>query len=427
MNLLHLPLTSPEPRDSDVTGATVRAMEIGQHVMALALTAIGTIRAVGDGVGLPAAVVSGLAILGWHTAGTSLGARTGSRRVLVWWLIGLAAIWLAAVAVSAEFIWLAFLLWLLAGHLLPARWGLLFSGFVLAVVIAAPILHHGTTSYANVFGPLIGGVFAFGISRGYLQLLRDATERERLVASLTRAQDDMAELQDELALAQRHSGAIAERTRISRDLHDTVAQGLSSIRLLAHAGSGRTPDADAVRTLTQVEALASDSLADVRRIVAALAPAELEDGALAAALQRMLDRAQDEAGLHGELHVDESLPILPTAAEVALLRTAQSALANVRLHADATRVVMSLIDAADSVRLDIIDDGAGFDLSAWEQSTDAVASGYGLRFMRARLRELGGGLDIESTPGEGTAISVHVPIRTDPSQTAAEPAAKEKP
>src|SRR5690606_3074057 len=122
----------------------------------------------------------------------------------------------------------------------------------LVVVIVAPVMHHGHTSYANVFGPLIGGVFAYGVSRGYLRLLRDAAERERLVASLTAAQRDMAELQDELARAQRESGAISERTRISRDIHDTVAQSLSSIRLLAHAGTVQTTDADAARTLAQV-------------------------------------------------------------------------------------------------------------------------------------------------------------------------------
>ena len=410
MSLVHLPLTSTDPPSPAVAGTTVRAMEIGQHLMAVVLTAIGVIRAIGDGVGMPAAIISGVAILAWHTAGTILPSKTRSRSLAVWWLLGFAAIWIAAVAVSAEFVWLAFLLWLLAGHLLPLRWGLLFSGFVLAVVIVAPILHHGTTSYANIFGPLIGGIFAFGISRGYLQLLRDAAERERLVASLTRAQAETAELQDELALAQRHSGAIAERARISRDIHDTIAQALSSIRLLAHAGAGRTEDPDAARTLAQVETLAGDSLADVRRIVAALAPAELDDDALAAALQRMLDRIRDETGLQGELHVDDSMPILPTEVEVALLRTAQSALANVRLHARASRVVMSLIDADDTVRLDIIDDGTGFDQPAWEQDADAGSS-YGLRFMRARLRELGGGLDIESTPGEGTALSIHLPIR----------------
>ena len=427
MSLVHLPLTSTDPPGPAVAGTTVRAMTIGQHLMAVVLTAIGVIRAIGDGVGMPAAIISGVAILAWHTAGTILPSKTRSRSLAVWWLLGFAAIWIAAVAVSAEFVWLAFLLWLLAGHLLPLRWGLLFSGFVLAVVIVAPILHHGTTSYANIFGPLIGGIFAFGISRGYLQLLRDAAERERLVTSLTRAQAETAELQDELALAQRHSGAIAERTRISRDIHDTIAQALSSIRLLAHAGAGRTEDPDAARTLEQVETLAGDSLADVRRIVAALAPAELEDDALAAALQRMLDRIRDETGLQGELHVDDSMPILPTEVEVALLRTAQSALANVRLHARASRVVMSLIDADDTVRLDILDDGTGFDQPAWEQDADAGSS-YGLRFMRARLRELGGGLDIESTPGEGTALSIHLPIRPgQASATVADPTTEEMP
>ena len=321
MSLVHFPLTSTDPPGPAVAGATARAMTIGQHLMAVVLTAIGVIRAIGDGVGMPAAIISGIAILAWHTAGTILPSKTRSRSLAVWWLLGFVAIWIAAVAVSAEFVWLAFLLWLLAGHLMPLRWGLLFSGFVLAVVIVAPILHHGTTSYANIFGPLIGGIFAFGISRGYLQLLRDAAERERLVASLTRLQAETAELQDELALAQRHSGAIAERARISRDIHDTIAQALSSIRLLAHAGAGRTEDPDAARTLGQVETLAGDSLADVRRIVAALAPAELEDDALAAALQRMLDRIRDETGLQGELHVDDSMPILPTEVEVALLRT----------------------------------------------------------------------------------------------------------
>ena len=419
MNLVNAPLTRTDPAVAASPGAMVRAMEIGQHLIAAVLTLIGVIRAIGDGTPAAAAIVAGLAILAWHTAGALLPSRTRSRRIVAWWLLGLALIWIAAAAVSAEFVWIAFLLWLLAGHLLPLSWGLLFSGLVLAVVIVAPILHHGATSYANVFGPLIGGVFAFGISRGYLQLLRDAAERERLVRSLTLAQRETAELQDELALAQRQSGAIAERTRLSRDIHDTIAQALSSIRLLAHAGADRAHDPDAARTLGQIEALAGDSLADVRRIVAALAPTELENGALAAALQRMLDRLHDEAGLQVELRVDEGLPTLPTEVEVALLRTAQSALANVRLHAEASRVVMSLIDDDHDVRLDLIDDGRGFDAAAWEREADpgSAATGYGLGFMRGRLRELGGGLEIESSPGEGSAISVHLPIRPAPASS----------
>lgn len=429
MSLVNSSLTRTDLGRPAAAGRTVRAMEIGQHLIAAALTLIGAVRAIGGGTPLSAAIVAGLAVLAWHAAGTILPSRTGSQRVAAWWLVGFGAIWIAAVAVSAEFVWIAFLLWLLAGHLLPVAWGLLFSGLLLAVVIVAPILHHGTTSYANVFGPLIGGIFAFGISRGYLQLLRDAAERERLVDGLTRARAEMSGLQDELALVQRQSGAVAERARISRNIHDTIAQALSSIRLLAHAGADRTADPGAARTLQQVEALAGDSLADVRRIVAALAPAELEDDALAGALHRMLQRAQDETGMRVELHVDDGLPLLTTEVEVALLRAAQSAIANVRLHARATRVVMSLIDAGRTVRLDIIDDGVGFDITAWEAAQPgAGVSSYGLRSMRARLRELGGGLDIESAPGEGTSISVHLPIHRDTAPAAGgEPGSEEAP
>jgi signal transduction histidine kinase len=160
----------------------------------------------------------------------------------------------------------------------------------------------------------------------------------------------------------------------------------------------------------------------VRRIVAALVPAELEGDVLAAALRRMLDRAHDEIGLQVELHVDDSLPLLPTGVEVALLRTAQSALANVRLHAGATRVVMSLVDADRTVRLDVTDDGTGFDVDAWEKRTESGSSSYGLRFMRGRLRELGGGLDIESAPGEGTTVSVHLPLHPESIAPASDPA-----
>lgn len=410
MSLVEVPLSRVSSSQLLSVDLTVRLMNVCQHVMAAALTTVGAVRAVLDGVPVLVAIVSGLALVSWHTAGSQLPARYLSTRFAAVWLVGFALIWLVTVAISAEFVSVAFLLWLLAGHLLPVRWGLVFSALVLGVVILTPILHDGSTSYANIFGPTIGGVFAFGVSLGYLQLLRDAVTREELVASLTKAQAEMSELHDELARTQRHSGMIAERTRISRDIHDTVAQALSSIKLLTHVGSKRTEDRDAARTLSQVESMASESLADVRRIVAALVPAQLEDGALAVALQRMCTRLSDEHGIDVVLQVDHSLPVLPTNVEVALLRTAQSALANVRQHAEATHVVMSVIDAVDAVRLDLVDDGRGFDIAEWEQSSGHRSVNFGLGFMRDRLRELGGELDIESAPGRGTAISASLPI-----------------
>lgn len=411
MSLLQTPLSSSDPV-LRVQGP-VRAMQLGEWIIAVALTAIGAIRAIADGTSAPAVLLVATLFLAGNFAGAFLGARHASARVGVYWLLGLTALWVAAVAVSPEFVWLAFLLWLLAGHLLPLRWGLAYSVVVLALVVGAPAAHHGSVDYADTIGPLVGGVFAFGISRGYLQLVREVEERERLVASLTRAQQEAAELHDELASAQRVSGAIEERTRISRDIHDTIAQALSSIRLITLAQLQRTIDPEAKQTLEQVEALASASLADVRRIVAALVPAELESDPLPAALHRLLERLHNETGLQTQLHVDPTIAPLTTAGEVALLRVAQSALANVRQHAAASYVVISLIDADDMVRLDVIDDGRGFDAAEWNQIPGSDSSSYGLRFMRARLRELGGGLDVESNPGEGTAISAHLPARAN--------------
>lgn len=410
----------------------LRILQVGQHLIAVLLAAVAIGRAIATGTDPVFAVVAGLAVLGWYGAGIALAtSRLATTRSARWWLVGLALVWVASVAVSSEFVWLAFLLWLLAGHLLGVWTSIAFSVAVFVVVALAPLWHEGSMSYPTFVGPLVGGVFALGIARGYMGLLRDVHERERLVASLTRTQQNMSDLQEELARTQRESGAVAERTRLARDIHDTVAQSFSSIRLLAHAASDRHPD-DA--TWQQVEALAGDGLADVRRIVAALGPAQLEGGALAAALGRMLERFRAETGVSAELHVDDTLGALPTSVEVALLRTAQSALANVGQHAAARHVVVSLVDDSDLVRLDIVDDGRGFNAEAWNASLQGsppphpTGAGYGLGFMRSRLRELGGGLAVESAPGEGTALSAYLPMHpTVPGSLAPAPSGEVRP
>lgn len=390
----------------------VGSIRIGQAVITVVLLVIGAWRAAVDGVPLPWVLAVSLVFLGWYGGGLLLSERTSDRRLATWWLLGLTLIWLGAVVVSPEFVWLAFPLWLLAGFVMRLRWALLLSAAVLAVVVTAPLLHTGTTTYANVIGPLVGGVFALGISRGYLELVRDGRERRRLIASLVATQEEMSALQDELARTQRESGASEERTRVSRDIHDTIAQSVSSIGMLARSALESGDPAQSNRALEQIGALAVEGLADARRIVNALMPAELESTALGDALARMLERLIDETGIEAILHADDDLPALGIDAEVALLRTAQSALANVRSHASASRVVVTLADAGDAVRLDIVDDGVGFEATRWdaEGGVGGQGGGYGLRSMRARLRELGGGLDVESAPGDGTALSAHVPL-----------------
>ena len=372
-------------------------MRIGQHLLAGLLLVVGVARAMMMGDGVATVIVAALAFTAayWYPV---LARRPGQLTTPMW--LGIVTIvWIGALLASAEFMWLAFLLWLIAGQVFTLAAASVYSALVFTVVVAAPILHTGTTSYAAVIGPLVGAVFALAISRGYLALLRDAAYRQDLLRALHESSTDMAGLQDELALTQRHAGVVAERSRLAREIHDTIAQDLSSIRLLSRAALER--DSGLRESLEQVERLAARTSREVREIIAALTPKELEDQALPAALERLAQRFEEDFRV--ELHIEE-IPGLPAESEVALLRMAQSALSNVRRHSGAGRVGLSLTQAGDSVRLDVRDDGVGFDPRS--------AQGYGLRFMTERLAGLGGGLEVESSPGQGTAISAHVPIST---------------
>lgn len=388
----------------------IGSLQFGQAVITVVLIVAGAVRSVSDGTPVAWTVAVSAVFAGWYFGGLLLARRTRDHLLATWWLVGLTLIWIGAVAVSPEFVWLAFSLWLLAGFILTIGWAVAFSAVVFAVVVAAPLVHTGSTTYADVLGPLVGCVFALGISRGYLELVRDGRERQRLIASLVAAQTEMAQLQEELARTQRESGAGEERARLSRDIHDTVAQSFLTIGMIARAVPVGAP-AETDRALAQIRELAQEGLGDTRRIVDALMPAELEGSALGEALRRMLERFAAETGIDTELRVDTSLPALPVVTEIALLRTAQSALANVRAHASAGRVVVSLVDAEDAVRMDVVDDGVGFDVAGWDGTAPRTGDGgYGLRAMHARLRELGGGLDVESAPGDGTALSAFVPF-----------------
>ncbi|MGO2860369.1 MAG: sensor histidine kinase [Brevibacterium sp.] len=388
-------------------GWTTRTMEIGQHAIALVLTAISTFRAIDGGAAWLAAIAVAVVFLAWYTLGAVRAARSAEIALEKWWLIVLAAVWLCSLLISAEFIWVAFLLWLLAGHLFSLRVAVVFTALTYIATVVAPLAHYGSVATAGLIGSLIGAVFALGLSRGYIQLLREGRRREELLNSLEVAHQNLLDLQDELALTQRHAGEIQERTRVSRDIHDTIAQEISSIRLIAHAEVERTSDERSKQVLAQVEELAAQSSRDVRRIIAALAPTELEDGALTAAIRRLLTRLEADTDIRGQVEVDETLPSLPAEVEVALLRTAQSALANVRQHSQASRVMVSLMDLDGSIRMDIVDDGIGMaDPETRQRGKD---SGFGLDFIGSRMRELGGELVIETNPGAGFAISATLP------------------
>lgn len=374
-----------------------RSARFALHLITTLLAVVTVARASATGVPLLPVMLAGGAFLAWYGAGAGFARGRTAR----WWLCGLAVLWVGMLVISPEFVWLSFPLLLLAGHLLPLWVAVAFAVPVLAAAILTPIAHQAPMTFAHVLGPLLGGGFALAISLGYDALLRHAVERDRLVSSLVRAQEEMSALQEELARTQREAGAAEERTRLARDLHDTIAQELSSMVLLARSrDAGRMP---------QIESRAQHALTDLRRIVAALAPAELEESALAGALERMLAALRADAGIDAVLDVDAALPTLPTPVEVVFLRVAQSALANVEQHAHARTVRVGL-DATDGeVRLTVADDGIGFTSSAVPPTTPTTS--YGLVAMRSRLHEFGGALDVRSTPGEGCEIVASMPLR----------------
>ncbi|MCK0112743.1 sensor histidine kinase [Ornithinimicrobium sp. F0845] len=388
-----------------------RWLAVGRHTLFALLLVIGTVRAVGSDTELRWLIPLVLVTAAWYVVGTAWRAPFVTAGAGPWWLLGLTLLWGGLVVLSPDFVWVAFALWLLSVHLMAFPLAMAYSVLVLAVVIGVQI-DLGTHLAGAILGPAIGCLVALAASRGEQLLAREAVERQELVDRLVATQEEMVVLHDDLTRTQRESGALAERTRLSRDIHDTLAQGFSSILLLARAGEHQQDPAELHTLLRRIEETAGDNLEESRRVVNALTPAALEGSGLSAALSRLVESMSSESGIVADFTVDGPEAPLATAQEVALLRVAQSALANVRQHSGASRVMVTLTTAPDQVRLDVADDGVGFDAAAWEDAAPLPAprGGYGLRSMRDRLRDLGGDLVVESAPGDGTVLGAHLPV-----------------
>lgn len=389
------------------SSAAARLLRIGQSVLFVALLLIGLVRGVLGGGGWPVVIGCGaLAVL--FGAGLAAHRRLGSTGRAVW-VIALLVATVALMQVSPDFVWLAFPVWMWVAQVTTLPVALTLTGASVAMVIV--VLHQqGQSSSAAVLGPIIGALVAVGLARGALRLEREGEEHRRLLARVLESQAEAAALSDELVRTQRDAAVLAERTRLAQDIHDTLAQGFSSILLLTRAAARESDPARVAGLLEQIQAAAAENLTESRRVVYALAPDDLTSGGLAAPLTRMATELAGQLDADVTLDIDPDLPRLATATEVALLRAAQGALANVRRHSGASHLKISLARADGEVRLDVVDDGVGFDPESITDAEPTLAGGYGLRALRARLAELGGGLAVESEPGQGTALSVTLPF-----------------
>lgn len=233
-------------------------------------------------------------------------------------------------------------------------------------------------------------------------ILRESERRATLIEELraTRATLD---------LVQHDRGVLAERERLSHEIHDTLAQGFTSILMLAQvagaAVAGRDP-ATAQERLGLIESTARENLAEARVLVAALAPVDLQNSSLAEAAGRLSERFGREVGSRVVLQCTGTPRRLPVEHEVVLLRAMQECLSNIRQHAAATHVGVRLdhgSDPGDPTLIEITDDGRGFDAAG------LPGGGFGLAGMSARVEEVGGTLEVISRVGHGTTVRVCVP------------------
>ncbi|MFI9172688.1 sensor histidine kinase [Streptomyces lincolnensis] len=236
---------------------------------------------------------------------------------------------------------------------------------------------------------------------------RNVAERQRLVEELRSTRDVLAD--------ERHrSGTLEERARIARDLHDTLAQELSgSLMLLQAAERDWEERPDRARTRVRAVADGLDAgLAETRRIIQDLAPPTVAEAGLEGSLRLLCGRAQRLGGAGPVRFRSLGTPPLGLDEQTAttLFRVAQNTLANVREHAQATHVSVTLRHLTDRVELDVCDDGVGFD-PARIGGSRRPGRGFGLPSARARLRKDGGDLEIDSAPGRGARIRAIVPAR----------------
>ncbi|MFE3223325.1 sensor histidine kinase [Nocardia sp. NPDC059228] len=374
------------------------ALQAGLHVMVVVLTIVVAVQEFLTGSHRLLVVVLASVFLGVYFAGGRFRRDLPAARV---WLGLLTLLWLGLVIVAPLAVYLVFGLFFLYLHLLPRNWGLLAVTAATVVSVVGFAAHRGWT-VAGVIGPLLGALVAVAIGLGYQALFREAADRQRLI-------DELLATRNTLAEQERTAGKMAERERLAQEIHDTVAQGLSSIQLLLHAVERAAPEHPALEKIRLARETAADSLVETRQLIAELTPAALEGQSLAGALHRIAERAA-APGLDAQVLVEGEPQALPMSMEAALVRITQGAVSNVVRHAHAQRMRVTLTYADDAVHLDVVDDGVGIDPAVLAESP---SGSFGLNAMRSRVEQQGGTMDVESEPGH-TAVTVSFPLEEQP-------------
>jgi signal transduction histidine kinase len=312
------------------------------------------------------------------------------------YLAGAIALFLPSAVLVGETRLMAFALVPQCFMTLRMRWTLVTVSLInLAPVAGWALLWRpsGEDLFANSLFAVVTFVFSVVVGSWIVRIIEQSWERAELIAELDASRHEVSRL------SAAH-GALAERERMAREIHDTLAQGFTSLLMLIQAVEAEL-DHDAPqarRHLALMDATARQNLAEARALVAGGAPADLDGASLPDALHRLAARHEATLDVTGPVRP------LPAAPEVVALRSCQEALANARKHAGSSATVdVALAYADDTVTVSVQDDGCGFD-------PGVPCPGYGLAGLRARATEVGGRARIRSSPGDGTTVTVVLPV-----------------
>jgi signal transduction histidine kinase len=244
----------------------------------------------------------------------------------------------------------------------------------------------------------------------------------QLLKKSRQMQDELRQLSRRLIMAQEE-----ERRRISRDLHDVIAQSLTGINLRLSALKTQTMEdaRDLHKKIAATQRLVEKSVAIVHRFARDLRPALLDDLGLIPALEVYLKGFMEETGIRASLRAFAGLEKLRSETRTVLYRVVQEALVNVSKHAKASEVKVHLHDEAGTICLDIIDNGRGFAVEGVRQGRGSKR--LGLLGMRERVAMVGGSLAVESAPGASTSLHIRIPPRGRRSPLVPEKTAKPQP
>ena len=374
--MVHTPQKSRQLASADAMERIWLLWRISIHVLVALLCAVVFVR---DGFSWPLA-----AFIVTYAAGRWVPVKQ-------LWVLAVLVLWVVLLidATSAGF--LAFALYFLVINTLRPELAVPSVGLIAGIAVYGLGRHNGW-SIGGVVGPIVGALVACVLGYGFLQLRRESYAR---------------------VAASRQAGEADERARLAGEIHDTIAQGLSSIQMLLHSAERRVTehqidDPDLLRELRLARNTAADNVLEARQIIAALQPQPLVGTQLPVALARVVASTPQGAAI--AFATDGQPRQLPEDVEAALMRVTQSLVSNVVRHAHATRAQVTLTYQPDQVSVDVVDNGVGFDYDAQVQRTVTRKSGAeGIPGVRTRVAKFGGDVHVETAPGQGCGVSVMIP------------------